>query len=258
MVELGIFLNNSFLFSFFLCSRNLSFQSRHFFSHFLWKTYTHWQKYKVRILSSEHKFRVAKGAFHECKYQQLNDPPYSPDLTPNDYWPFWNLTSRLHEYKAARDWFLPFQKKSTFSSFPTTFSIPSLLLTLSQTSPGFSMSAVQVFWKFCGKRRNCPLRAISPFSTVFSTHLKNFLPFWSAFKMKNKCHIGQKTLWGKDKLLLTSNSSFFSQCFPELHIFSASNLALCGNGLMTQYDASYHKRDHRSKLWIHNSILLNN
>ena len=28
-------------------------------------------------------------------------------------------------------------------------------LTLSQTSPGFHVSAVQVFGKHCGKRRNC-------------------------------------------------------------------------------------------------------
>ena len=28
-------------------------------------------------------------------------------------------------------------------------------LTLSQTSPGFYVSAVQVLWKHCGKRRNC-------------------------------------------------------------------------------------------------------
>ena len=30
-----------------------------------------------------------------------------------------------------------------------------LTLTPSQTSPGFYVSAVQVFWKYCGKRRNC-------------------------------------------------------------------------------------------------------
>ena len=29
------------------------------------------------------------------------------------------------------------------------------ILTLSQTSPGFYVSAVQVFWKHCGKRRSC-------------------------------------------------------------------------------------------------------
>ena len=50
-------------------------------------------------------------------------------------------------------------------------------LTLSQTSPGFYVSAVKVFWKHCGKRRNCSSRAISPFPTVFSTCLENFLPF---------------------------------------------------------------------------------
>ena len=30
-----------------------------------------------------------------------------------------------------------------------------LLLTLSQTSPGFYVAAIQVFRKHCGKRRNC-------------------------------------------------------------------------------------------------------
>ena len=42
---------------------------------------------------------------------------------------------------------------------------------LSQTSPGFYMSTVQVFWKYCWKRRNCSSRAISPFPTLFSTSL---------------------------------------------------------------------------------------
>ena len=30
-----------------------------------------------------------------------------------------------------------------------------VLLTLSQASPGFYMPVIQVFWKHCGKRRNC-------------------------------------------------------------------------------------------------------
>ena len=46
---------------------------------------------------------------------------------------------------------------------------------LSQISPGFYMSAVQVFWKQCGKWRNCWWQAISSFPTVFSTRLDNFL-----------------------------------------------------------------------------------
>ena len=41
-------------------------------------------------------------------------------------------------------------------------------LTLSQTSPGFYVSAVQVFCKHCGKGG-----AISHFPTLFSNHLKN-------------------------------------------------------------------------------------
>ena len=40
-------------------------------------------------------------------------------------------------------------------------------LTLSQTSSGFYMSEMQVFWKHNGKTINCSLQAISPFSTVF-------------------------------------------------------------------------------------------
>ena len=47
-------------------------------------------------------------------------------------------------------------------------------LTLSQTSPCFYVSAVQVFLKLCGKRRNCSLWAISPFPTVFSNDFGEF------------------------------------------------------------------------------------
>ena len=49
--------------------------------------------------------------------------------------------------------------------------------TLSQTSPGVYVSALQVFWKHYGKRRNSLYQAISPFPTVFSTCLVNSLPF---------------------------------------------------------------------------------
>ena len=58
-------------------------------------------------------------------------------------------------------------------------------LTLSQTSPCFYVSAVQVFWKHWGKRRNCSSRAISPFPTLFSTCLDNFLPFSSILKLSS-------------------------------------------------------------------------
>ena len=66
------------------------------------------------------------------------------------------------------DFFFP------FSTIFLPFLIKNLLcftLTLSQTSPGFYVSIVQVFRKHCGKSRNCLLQAISTFPTVF-------LPFW--------------------------------------------------------------------------------
>ena len=56
-------------------------------------------------------------------------------------------------------------------------------LILSQISPGLQLSAVYVFWKHCGKRRNCLLQAISPFPTLFSTRLENFLPLSSNLKL---------------------------------------------------------------------------
>ena len=45
------------------------------------------------------------------------------------------------------------------------------------------MSEVQVFRKYCGKRRNCSWQEISPFPTVFSTCLENILPFSSKLKL---------------------------------------------------------------------------
>ena len=53
-------------------------------------------------------------------------------------------------------------------------------LTISQTCPCFYVSAVQVFWKHCRKRRYCSLWAISSFPTVFSNHL---LLNWKSLKL---------------------------------------------------------------------------
>ena len=64
-------------------------------------------------------------------------------------------------------------------------------LTLSQTSPVFYASAVQVFWKHCRKRRNCLSRAISCFPIVFSSHLENILPFSFNFN----CRLHALSVW---------------------------------------------------------------
>ena len=42
-----------------------------------------------------HKSRIAQAAIRECKFEQLNHPPYSPDLAPSDYYLFRNLKSHL-------------------------------------------------------------------------------------------------------------------------------------------------------------------
>ena len=61
-----------------------------------------------------HKSRVAQAAIRECKLEQLNHLPYSPDLAPSDYYLFRNLKSHLRgtrfrdddELKAATEaWF---------------------------------------------------------------------------------------------------------------------------------------------------------
>ena len=41
------------------------------------------------------KSRVTQAAIRECKFEQLNHPPYSPDLAPSDYYLFRNLKSHF-------------------------------------------------------------------------------------------------------------------------------------------------------------------
>ena len=60
-------------------------------------------------------------------------------------------------------------------------------LTFSQTSPGFYMSAVQVFWKHCGKRRNCSWQASSPFLTALQK-LSTIFYHWN-------CHLQTLSVW---------------------------------------------------------------
>ena len=49
------------------------------------------------------------------------------------------------------------------------------IITLSQTSPGFYISAVKVFWKHCGKRRNCSFSHIVFYT--FREHSATFVKF---------------------------------------------------------------------------------
>ena len=57
-------------------------------------------------------------------------------------------------------------------------------LALSQPSPGFYVSALQ-FLKTLWEKEKLLVRAISPFTTLFSIRLKNFLPFSSNLKLSS-------------------------------------------------------------------------
>ena len=70
-----------------------------------------------------HKSRVAQAAIRECKFEELNHPPYSPDLAPSDYYLFRNLKSHLRgtrfrdddELKAATEaWFEDLNRRLLF------------------------------------------------------------------------------------------------------------------------------------------------
>ena len=49
--------------------------------------------------------------------------------------------------------------------------------------------------------------------------------------MKNKCRIGWKTSWEKEKLLVTNNFSFSHDIFHSYISLVRQNVAFSGNGL---------------------------
>ena len=109
-------------------------------------------------------------------------------------------------------WLIDWMNRCEFTS-NITYACPILsnvpILTLSQTSFDFYVSAVQVFWKHSGKRRNCSLRTISPFPTVFSTHLRTLCHFYQTWNCRLQTLLVWKSLkfavWERVKLIcLTS------------------------------------------------------
>ena len=76
------------------------------------------------------------------------------------------------------------------------------------------MPAEQVFRKHCGKRRNCSLRAISPFPTVFSTpflelsaiFIKLKIVVYKLFQFGGVllCRLGQSYTGGKSWFIIPS------------------------------------------------------
>ena len=69
--------------------------------------------------------------------------------------------------------------------------------------------------------------------------------------MKNKYHIGLKTFWEKEELLVTSNFSFSHNVFYSYISLVCQNVALCGNGIIQQWLPTIDKIDINLKLFIH-------
>ena len=57
--------------------------------------------------------------------------------------------------------------------------------------------------------------------------------------MENKYHIGYKTLWETEKLLVTSNFSFSHNVFYSYISLGRQNVATCGNGLTLHQNKMY-------------------
>lgn len=47
--------------------------------------------------------RVAKAAVRVCEFEEINYSPYSPELAPNDYFPFSNLKEDYPEKRFSKD-----------------------------------------------------------------------------------------------------------------------------------------------------------
>ena len=80
------------------------------------------------------------------------------------------------------------------------------LFTLSQTSPGFYMSAVQVFWKHSGKKRNSSWRAISPFLQCFLPIRRNFCHFHQVLN----CRLLPLSVWKSLRFVVWERVNAFS------------------------------------------------
>ena len=138
------------------------------------------------------------------------------------------------------------------------------LLTLPQTSPGFYMSAVHVFWKHCWKKGEAALENFLPFSSNLNLSSANSLNLGrvknvsfgkgltlsqmtnlrlfqtlrglqtiilSFMKMTESSSKGCKTLWEKEKLLVMNNFSFSHRVFKVPLLQTRKNKGLFGRGL---------------------------
>lgn len=68
-----------------------------------------------------HKARVAQAALKDCGFEQLNHPPYSPDLAPSDFYLFRNLKKYLRGRRFRDDEELKEETEAWFAGQEETF-----------------------------------------------------------------------------------------------------------------------------------------
>ena len=83
-----------------------------------------------------HKARVAQAAITECGFEQLNHPPYSPDLAPSDYFLFRNLKSHLRGNRYSNNAEIIHAVESYFDSQEKSFYLEGI-------------SSLKVKWQKC-------------------------------------------------------------------------------------------------------------
>ena len=99
-----------------------------------------------------------------------------------------NIFSNVKDFAPRQQWQQQWHGYSNTTGFlqkQPSFKFIKMPLTFSQTTPGFYVSAVQIFWKHCWKRRNCSYQAFSPFPTVF-WRTSTLLPFPSKLKLSSE------------------------------------------------------------------------
>ena len=75
-------------------------------------------------------------------------------------WKGKKIVSKLQKLLKKWKYYVPLSIDLEHNALPLSICLSvqnfvNFFLTLSETSPGFYVSALRVFWKHCGKRRNC-------------------------------------------------------------------------------------------------------
>ena len=129
------------------------------------------------LYSHSHEFEPSKAPFSPSP-PHADSNPGSANILSKDWWkPFRQDSFLSHRWPMFRRWLCgnqPLASEECRAEY---------CYTISQKSPGFYVSVTQVFRKHCGNRRNCSLRAIFLFSTVFFYHFGDLFAIFINFKI---------------------------------------------------------------------------